>query len=245
MKSIALIPARYEATRFPGKLMEMLGDKTIIRHTYENTVATLLFDEVIVATDSPIIFNEIVENGGYALMSRGEHESGSERIAEVAADIEADVIVNVQGDEPFVKKEPLQNLLEVFTSDHRHHVQVSSLMHEIHDEDLILNPNTVKVVIDKFSNALMFSRSVIPFRRDKAANVTYYKHIGIYAYRKDVLMNFTKWKPTPMEVSEKLEQLRYLENGVKIKMVATNESPISIDTPEDLDRAKKLLSSFE
>lgn len=245
MKSIALIPARYEATRFPGKLMEILGDKTIIRHTYENTVATFLFDEVIVVTDSAIIFNEIVENGGYALMSRGKHESGSERIAEAATDIEADVIVNVQGDEPFVKKEPLQNLLAVFTNDSQHHIQVASLMHEIHDEDFLVNPNTVKVVIDKFSNALMFSRSVIPFRRDRAANVIYYKHIGIYAYRKDALINFTKWKSTPMEASEKLEQLRYLENGVKIKMVVTEESPISIDTPEDLERAKKVLSSFK
>ena len=245
MKSIALIPARYEASRFPGKLMEMLGDKTIIRHTYENTVATLLFDEVIVVTDSTIIFNEIVENGGYALMSHGQHESGSERIAEAAADIDVDVIVNVQGDEPFVKKEPLQNLLAVFTSDHQHHVQVASLMHEIHDDDLLINPNTVKVVIDKFSNALMFSRSIIPFHRDYAVNVLYFKHIGIYAYRKNALMNFTKWKPTPLESSEKLEQLRYLENGVKIKMVVTNESPISIDTPEDLERAKKLLSSFK
>jgi len=241
MKSIALIPARYEATRFPGKLMKLLGDKTIIRHTYENTVATLLFDEVIVVTDSAIIFNEIVENGGYAIMSRGEHESGSERIAEAAADIDVDVIVNVQGDEPFVKKEPLQNLLAVFTSDQQLHVQVASLMHEIRDEDLITNPNTVKVVIDKFSNALTFSRSVIPFQRDKTVNVIYYKHIGIYAYRKKALMNFTKWKPTPLEASEKLEQLRYLENGVKIKMVLTNESPVSIDTPEDLDRAKKLI----
>src|SRR5664279_547518 len=215
MKKVAMIPARYAATRFPGKLMQLLGDKTVIRHTYENTVATLLFDEVIVVTDSPIIFNEIVENGGYAIMSRGDHESGSERIAEAAADIEVDVIVNVQGDEPFVKKEPLQNLLAVFTSDHKHDVQVASLMHEIHDEDLVINPNTVKVVTDNYSNALMFSRSVIPFRRDKAASVTYYKHIGIYAYRKDALMNFTKWNQTPLEASEKLEQLRYLENSVK------------------------------
>jgi len=244
MKSIALIPARYEATRFPGKLMQLLGDKTIIRHTYENTVATLLFDEVIVVTDSPIIFNEIVENGGYALMSRGQHESGSERIAEAAADIDADVIVNVQGDEPFVKKQPLQDLLAVFGSDYQHHVQVASLMHEIHDEDLIINPNTVKVAIDNHSNALMFSRSVIPFRRDKTAKVTYYKHIGIYAYRKNALMNFTQWKSSPLEASEKLEQLRYLENGVKIKMVLTNESPVSIDTPEDLQRAKKLIGSI-
>ena len=244
MKTIALIPARYGASRFPGKLMEMLGNKTVIRHTYENTVATLLFDEVIVVTDSPIIFNEITENGGYSVMSRDEHESGSERIAEAAADIDVDVIVNVQGDEPFVKRELLQSLLQVFQHDDRHVVEVASLMHEINDENLIANPNTVKVVVDKIFNALMFSRSVIPFQRDKTLNVIYYKHIGIYAYRKNALMNFTKWPAAPLEVSEKLEQLRYLENGVKIKMVLTNESPVSIDTPEDLERAKKLLDPF-
>jgi 3-deoxy-manno-octulosonate cytidylyltransferase (CMP-KDO synthetase) len=244
MKSIALIPARYEATRFPGKLMQMLGDKPVIRHTYENTVATLLFDEVIVVTDSTVIFNEIIENGGYAIMSRREYESGSERIAEAAADIEVDVIINVQGDEPFVKKEPLQSLLQVFKNDKPHLIEVASLMHEIKDDILINNPNTVKVVVDKNLNALFFSRSVIPFKRDNNANVRYYKHIGIYGYRKNALMNFTKWKTTPLEASEKLEQLRYLENGVGIKMVLTNESPVSIDTPRDLERAKMLLSPF-
>lgn len=244
MKSIALIPARYEATRFPGKLMKMLGDKTIIRHTYENTVATLLFDEVIVITDSGIIFNEIVENGGFAMMSRSEHSSGSDRIAEATADIDVDVIVNVQGDEPFVKKKPLQNLLDIFTNDSRHEIGVASLMHEINDEALIEDPNTVKVVVDKNQFALLFSRSVIPFQRDKIISQTYYKHVGIYAYRKKSLMNFTKWKPTPLEECEKLEQLRYLENGVKIKMVLTNETPVSIDTPGDLERAEKLLGSI-
>ncbi len=244
MKSIALIPARYEATRFPGKLMQMLGDKPVIRHTYENTVATLLFDEVIVVTDSTVIFNEIIENGGYAIMSRREYESGSERIAEAVADIEVDVIINVQGDEPFVKKEPLQSLLQVFKNDKPHLIEVASLMHEINDDILINNPNTVKVVVDKNLNALFFSRSVIPFKRDNRANVTYYKHIGIYGYRKNALVNFTKWKTTPLEASEKLEQLRYLENGVGIKMVLTSESPVSIDTPRDLERAKMLLGSL-
>lgn len=244
MKSIALIPARYEATRFPGKLMKMLGDKTIIRHTYENTVAALLFDEVIVVTDSTIIFNEIVENGGYAIMSRREYESGSDRIAEAVADMEVDVIINVQGDEPFVKKEPLQNLLRVFQTDERRSIEVASLMHEIKDEALIVDPNAVKVVVDKNLNALLFSRSVIPFKRDTTVNVIYYKHIGIYAYRKEALMNFTRWKPGQLEISEKLEQLRYLENGIKIKMVLTNEAPVSIDTPEDLERAKKIFNFY-
>jgi len=241
MKTIALIPARYAATRFPAKLMQVLGDKTVIRHTYENTVATLLFDEVIVVTDSEIIFNEIVQNGGYAIMSRQEHESGSDRIAEAAAGIDVDIIVNVQGDEPFVKKELLQNLLNVFKNDSRQKVEVASLMYQITNEESITNPNHVKVVVDNDSNALLFSRSVIPFHRDKNISPVYYKHIGIYAFRKKALMNFTQWKVSPLEAIEKLEQLRYLENGVKIKMVITDESPVSIDSPEDLENAKKLL----
>jgi 3-deoxy-manno-octulosonate cytidylyltransferase (CMP-KDO synthetase) len=239
MKSIAFIPARYAATRFPGKLMQMLGDKTIIRHTYENTVGTLLFDEVIVVTDSRIIFDEIIQNGGYAIMSKAEHESGSDRIAEAAAAIDVDIIINVQGDEPFVKKEPLQNLLNAFKSDKT--LQVASLMHEIHDAGLVNDPNIVKVVVDKHQNALLFSRSTIPFQRDKSLTPVYYKHIGIYGYRKVALINFTKWPAGRLDVIEKLEQLRYLENGVPVKMIITEESPISIDTPEDLDRAQKLL----
>lgn len=241
MKIIALIPARYAATRFPAKLMQLLGDKTIIRHTYENTVRTLLFDEVIVVTDSEVIFNEIVSNGGYAVMSKNPHESGSDRIAEAAADIDVDIIVNVQGDEPFVKKELLQNLLKAFDHGLKEKVQVASVMHEITDIDSIVNPNHVKVVVDKDQNALLFSRSVIPFHRDKNISHAYYKHIGIYAFRKEALMGFTQWPVSPLEAVEKLEQLRYLENGVKIKMVLTSESPVSIDSPEDLENARKIL----
>jgi len=241
MKTIALIPARYAATRFPAKLMQMLGDKTVIRHTYENALATLLFDEVIVVTDSELIFNEIVQNGGYAIMSRQEHESGSDRIAEAAADIDVDIIVNIQGDEPFVQKELLENLLDAFKNDSREETQVASLMHSITGENAVANPNHVKVVVDNNRNALLFSRSVIPFHRDKNRMPVYYKHIGIYAFRKNALMNFSRWKTTPLEAIEKLEQLRYLENGIKIKMVITAESPLAIDTPEDLETAKKLL----
>ncbi|MEP6584005.1 MAG: 3-deoxy-manno-octulosonate cytidylyltransferase [Ginsengibacter sp.] len=237
MKTIALIPARYAATRFPAKLMQMLGDKTVIWHTYENTKATLLFDEVIVVTDSEIIFNEIVQNGGYAIMSRQQHESGSDRIAEAVADIEVEVIINVQGDEPFVKKEILEKLVDVFKNDPRQLVQVASPMHEISDSEMIKDPNVVKVVVDKNMNALMFSRSVIPYPRDMHAGTKYYKHIGIYAFRKKALMNFSNWDITPLEASEKIECLRYLENGVKIKMILTKESPVAIDTKEDLEKA--------
>lgn len=244
MKTIAFIPARYAATRFHGKLMQKLGDKTIIRHTYDNTVATLLFDEVIVITDSEIIFNEIIENGGYAIMSKKKHESGSDRIAEIVADIDVDIVVNVQGDEPFVKKSILKSLLQAFNNDTREKITVASLMYPIVNEEIINNPNHVKVVVDKNSDALLFSRSVIPYHRDKSISASYYKHIGIYAFRKNTLMAFTSWEPTPLEMIEKLEQLRYLENGVKIKMVVTDESPVSIDTPEDLEKAKKLMYLF-
>ncbi len=241
MKTIAFIPARYAATRFPGKLMKKLGDKSIIRHTYDNTVSTLLFDEVIVVTDSEIIFDEIIQNGGYAVMSKREHQSGSDRIAEAVADIDVDIVVNVQGDEPFVKKNLLDNLLNAFGNDPKEETKVVSLMYPIVNEEIINNPNHVKVVIDQNSNALLFSRSVIPFHRDKTIVANYYKHVGIYAFRKSALMDFTSWETTPLEKIEKLEQLRYLENGVKIKMVLTDESPLSIDTPEDFEKAKKLL----
>ncbi|MEO8823348.1 MAG: 3-deoxy-manno-octulosonate cytidylyltransferase [Ginsengibacter sp.] len=244
MKTIAFIPARYAASRFPGKLMQMLGDKTVIRHTYENTRATSLFDEVIVVTDSEVIFNEIVQNGGYAIMSKKQHESGSDRIAEVVADIEVDVVVNVQGDEPFVKKSLLESLLNAFKNDQREEVEVASLMFPVVNEEIINNPNHVKVVVDKNKNALYFSRSAIPYPREKNTAHVYYKHIGIYAFRKNALMTFTSQESTPLEKAEKLEQLRYLENGVKIKMILTDESPLSIDTPEDFEKAKKLMYHF-
>ncbi len=238
MKTIAMIPARYAATRFPAKLMQLLKDKTVIRHTYDNTVATGLFDEVMVVTDSEIIFNEIVSHGGKAKMSIKTHESGSDRIAEAVADMEVDIVVNVQGDEPFVQKEPLQKLLDTFTDEK---VQVASLMQKLFDEKFINDPNYVKVAVDKNMNSLFFSRSVIPYPRDKNVSSVYYEHIGVYAFRKQALINFTNWPMTPLEAAEKVECLRYLENGVPLKMVVTQYMGVEIDTPEDLERATKLL----
>ena len=238
MKSIALIPARYAATRFPAKLMQVLKGKTVIRHTYDATVATGLFDEVIVATDSEIIFNEIISHGGKAVMTTGQHESGTDRIAEAARELEADVLVNVQGDTPFVKKEPLQKLLQQFEEAS---VQVGSLMQVLEDEALIADPNYVKVCVDKNKNALFFSRSVIPYPRNKTITITYYEHIGVYAFRKQALIDFTTWPVSPLEDAEKVECLRYLENGVPIRMVVTGFMGVEIDTPEDLQRAESLL----
>ena len=234
----ALIPARYDATRFPGKLMQILGDKTVIRQTYDATVATKLFDEVIVVTDSEIIFKEITSHGGKVVMSKKEHESGSDRIAEAAADMDVDIIVNVQGDTPFIKKEPLQRLLNQFNDPS---VQVASLMQVLKEQKDIDDPNFVKVAVDQNMNSLFFSRSVIPYPRNKQTPITYYEHIGVYAFRKKALIDFTNWPVTPLEAAEKIECLRYLEHGIPLRMVVVDYMGIEIDTPEDLKKAAKLL----
>ncbi|SHL93283.1 3-deoxy-manno-octulosonate cytidylyltransferase (CMP-KDO synthetase) [Chitinophaga jiangningensis] len=241
MKKIALIPARYGASRFPGKMMAKLGDKTVILRTYESTVNTGVFDEVMVVTDSDIIFREIVDNGGKAVMSKKEHECGTDRIAEAMELLDYDIVVNVQGDEPFTQKEPLEKLLRVFEGEEGKKVQVASLMQVLTEQQSIEDPNYVKVAVDKNFNALFFSRSVIPYPRAKDVKTIYYEHIGIYAFRKDTLMNFTKLEPTPLELAEKIECLRYLENGIPMKMVVTEYMGVEIDTPEDLEKAAKLL----
>ena len=233
-----MIPARYAATRFPGKLMQVLGDKTVIRHTYDATVATGLFDQVIVVTDSDIIFSEITNAGGAAVMSQHEHESGSDRIAEAAVDLEADIIVNVQGDTPFVKRAPLEKLLAQFEDPA---VQVASMMQVLTKQEEIDDPNFVKVAVDKKMNSLFFSRSVIPYPRDKNIPIVYHEHIGVYAFRKNALLNFTQWPITPLEAVEKIECLRYLENGIPLRMIVVDYMGVEIDTPEDLDKAAKLL----
>ena len=241
MKIIAVIPARYASTRFPAKLMQDLGGKTVITQTYEAALKTGLFEDVFVVTDADIIYNEVVGNGGKAIMSQKEHESGSDRIAEAVEHMDVDIVVNVQGDEPFINKEPLADVLEVFKNDTARNIDLASLMIHITDEEDIQNPNNVKVVTDQQNFALYFSRSIIPYPREKGAGVRYFKHIGIYAFRKHALLDFYKLPMQSLEASEKLEQLRYLEYGKKIKMIETNHIGIGIDTPEDLDKARKML----
>src|SRR5690349_2498687 len=240
MKKMALIPARYAATRFPAKLMQSLGNKTVIRHTYENTVATHLFDEVIVATDSDIIYEEITSHGGKAVMSKRQHESGSDRIAEAVEEIDVDIVLNVQGDEPFMQKEPLAKLLRLFEGEEGSYVQVASMMKIFTEMSMVEDPNNVKVVVDSNMNSLLFSRSVIPYNR-AAIPVSYHHHIGVYAFRKEALMNFTKWDITPLEAAEKIECLRYLEHGIPLKMVVVEFKGVGIDTPRDLEHAKQYL----
>lgn len=241
MKIIAVIPARYASTRFPAKLMQDLGGKTVILRTYEAAKNTNLFDDVFVVTDSDLIFNEIVSHNGKAIMSVKEHESGSDRIAEAIENLDVDIVINVQGDEPFINAEPLAQVIEIFKNDADKKVDLASLMTEIQNEDDINNPNNVKVVVDQNNFALYFSRSVIPYPREKNVGVRYFKHIGIYAFRKQALTDFY-WLPMKsLEASEKLEQLRYLEYGKRIKMVETNHVGIGIDTIEDLEKARKMI----
>lgn len=241
MKIIAVIPARYASTRFPAKLMQDLGGKTVILRTYESALATKLFDEVFVVTDSDLIFDEITKNGGKAIMSKKEHESGSDRIAEAVENLDVDIVVNVQGDEPFIDKKSLEKIIELYKNDIKKEIDLASLMREITDEEAIQNPNNVKVITDQFGFALYFSRSVIPYPREKNVGVRYFQHIGVYAFRKQALMDFYSLPMKSLEASEKLEQLRYLEFGKKIRMIETSHIGIGIDTPEDLEKARKRL----
>lgn len=241
MKIIAVIPARYASTRFPAKLMQDLGGKTVILRTYEAAIKTNLFNDVFVVTDSDLIYNEIISNGGKAIMSIKQHESGSDRIAEAVENMDVDVVINVQGDEPFIDKKPLEQVIEIFKNDNDKKVDLASLMFEIRDKSEIDNPNNVKVIVDQKGFALYFSRSVIPYPREENVGVHYMKHIGIYAFRKEALMDFYRLPMLSLEASEKLEQLRYLEYGKRIRMVETTHGSIGIDTPEDLEKARKMI----
>lgn len=234
MKTVALIPARMGATRFPAKLIADLCGKPLIARTYLSTVATRVFDDVMVVTDHLDIAEIIQGEGGKVFMSQQEHESGSDRIAEAVRNIEAEVVVNVQGDEPFQDQKSLRELVRVFEDTE---VEVASMMSRISDPSQAGNPNVVKVVTDKDGFALYFSRSPLPYRRNTDIAVAAYKHIGIYAYRKQALLNFTQLEKSALEQAEMLEQLRLLENGIRIKMVESNHQAVAIDTKEDLEKA--------
>ena len=238
-----MIPARYQASRFPGKLMQDLGGQTVILRTYRATVATGLFADVFVVTDSAIIFKEITAHGGKAIMSIKDHQCGSDRIAEAVANMDIDIVVNVQGDEPFTNKEALVTLLDVFKAADASKIDLASLMVKITDWDEINNPNCVKVIVNKESFAQYFSRAPIPFARDKDLATSYYKHKGIYAFTKQALLDFYHLPMGTLEAVEKIECIRYLEYGKNIKMVETTIDGVGIDTPEDLVKANAILKN--
>ena len=238
MKIAALIPARYASTRLPAKLVQDLGGLSVIQRTYQSTVATGVFDAVWVVTDHSQIADQIRAIGGKVVMSNKEHESGSDRIAEALVQLDADLVVNVQGDEPFQDAKTLQDLVAVFGSPE---IKVASLMCKL-DANQVQNPNFVKVVVDDRYRAIYFSRSPIPFNR-KGIALSYWKHIGVYAYRREMLISFTQWPKGYLEQVELLEQLRLVEKGVSIQMVVTDHQAIAIDTQEDLERARVYLDS--
>ena len=240
LKTIAMIPARYEASRFPGKLMQDLEGKPVIIRTYEAAVKTQLFDTVYVVTDSDLIYNTVKAAGGEVIMSQKEHSCGSDRIAEAVADLDVDIVVNVQGDEPFTNEDDMRNVLQVFYENGAEAIDLASLMTPITVKAEIDNPNNVKVIVDEANFALYFSRAPIPFPRDQDIDITYYKHKGIYAFRKQAILDFYRLPMLSLEASEKIECIRYLEYGKRIKMVETSVQGVEIDTPEDLERAKKL-----
>ncbi len=242
MNIIAMIPARYEASRFPGKLMKDLGGKSVIVRTYESALQTNLFKEVYVVTDSEIIFLEISKIGGKVIMSKEEHDCGSDRIAEAVQDMDVDIVINVQGDEPFIDTLSLSKLIEVFKKDNKQIIDLASLKVKMNTLEEIRNPNNVKVITDQDNFAIYFSRSVIPYHRETTIDVAYYKHKGVYAFRKKALTDFYNTPMTPLEAAEKIEAIRYLEVGKKIKMIETSVESIGIDTPEDLEKAIKLLN---
>jgi len=241
MKTIALIPARYASTRFPAKMLQTIGENPVIAHTYLNTLATGLFDEVTVVTDHEEIYAAIEAIGGRVKMSNPNHESGTDRIAEIAAESDAALILNVQGDEPFVDRKTLAALLDVFKNPD---ARVGSVMKPFNDRNLILDPNYVKVVVDLQQRSLLFSRSPIPYEREKLTGIDVYEHVGIYAFRREALLQFTTWEMTPLEKAEKIECLRYLEHGVPLHMVITQHEGVKIDVPEDLEKARKYWASL-
>ena len=241
MKAVALIPARIGSTRFPGKMLAKIKGKALITRTYESAVKTGLFAQVIVVTDSDEIQQEIESIGGQVLRSKKEHESGTDRIAEVTGGLDADIVINIQGDEPFIQKEPLEKLLNLFEGIEGARVEAASLVLETKDGATINNPNKVKVLLRPDNFAIYFSRSPVPYLRDETIDHTYYIHIGIYAFRKDALIKFAAWPPSPLELVEKLECNRFIEYGMPIKMAVTEHTNLAVDMPEDIAIAEAYL----
>ena len=237
----ALIPARLNSTRLEKKLIKNLGGIPVIVRTYQNICSTKLFDEVVVVTDSDDIINVLKEFDIKFLKSIEDHNTGTDRIAEFSKKFKSDIIINVQGDEPFVLKEDLSKIINTFKNDIENKINVISLMTKLISVEEINNPNNVKVVVDKNNNSLMFSRSIIPYKRVEN-NVNYFKHIGIYAFRNSFLNKFKKFKQTNLELTEMIEALRIIEHGYNIHMIEIDHEQISIDTIDDFNKAKSMLN---
>ena len=245
MKIIAVIPARYDSKRFPGKLLKKIGKRTIVEQTYLSTYNTGLFDDVYVATDNEKIYSLIHSAGGKVIMSDGEFVCGTDRIASAVSKLDVDIVINVQGDEPFIDKNSLLLLINSLKNDKKHEISLASLMNEISDPKQIKDPNIVKVIVDNKNFAIYFSRFGLPYKIDDEKKANYFKHIGVYAFRKKSLLEFPSLEVGPLEISEKIECIRFIENQKKIKMITTLFEGVSIDTPADLLYAKSIWKSNE
>jgi 3-deoxy-manno-octulosonate cytidylyltransferase (CMP-KDO synthetase) len=239
MIAVGIIPSRYASTRLPGKPLLTIGGKPMIRHVYERARAARSLSRVLVATDDERILDAVRAFGGDAVLTAGSHRSGTDRVAEAARDLDADVVVNIQGDEPMLAPEPLDALVAAFAG--RPELEIATLAHPIRTSDEAADPAAVKVVMDRDGYALYFSRLPIPYDRD-GAGAARWRHLGVYAYRKAALLRFAHLPPTPLEQSEALEQLRALENGMRILVLATDQEAIGVDTPEDLERVRALFT---
>ena len=240
MKIVAVIPARLNSSRLSNKLLRDICGKSLILRTYESAVKSNLFNDVFVITNSPLIEEELKKNNISYIFKDKEYTTGTDRIADISKEIDSEIIINIQGDEPFINSKTLQLIIDEFVKDEFNELNVVSVMTNLEGDNEINNPNNVKVVVDKYNNSLYFSRSPIPYNRD-GVNVDYFKHVGIYAFRKSCLVKFSKLKAGKHEFSEKIEALRLIENGINIKMIKSNERFIGIDTLEDLEMARKKL----
>ena len=243
MKVLCVIPARYASTRLPGKPLALIAGKPMIQHVYERAARAAIPSEVVVATDSELVAEAVRNFGGKVMMTSPEHPSGTDRLAEVALSYgDADVIINVQGDEPMIPPEIIDRLAQAFEDNEDLNM---ATLKTVMDEADYNNPNTVKVVTDQNGYALYFSRSLLPYPRNKTADFKVYKHVGIYAYRRSFLLSYAAYEPTPLEQIEGLEQLRVLENGERIKVLECKFKGIGIDTPEDLAAINALFIRME
>jgi len=251
MKKIVVIPARLNSTRLPNKVLLDLRGKSVVQRVYEQCLKAKNIDEVFIATDSVKVYNDCFKFTNNIIMTKDTHQSGTDRIAEIVENIECNVVINVQGDEPFIEAELIDSLVNAFTDN----ISMVSAMHKITEVDDLKNHNVVKVTLDKQSNALYFSRSIIPHHRDDwdsllschdtiPQSLRFFRHLGIYGYTKEFLLKFANMKQTYLERVEKLEQLRVLENGYKIKMIETAYDSMGIDTQEDYHKALELIDGI-
>ena len=243
VKVVCLIPARENSSRFPEKLLKSIGDFSVITHTYRNAVKMKLFSSVFVVTNSRKIEKTILSDGGEVVFDSNNYTCGSDRIAAISSKINADVIINIQGDEPFISKKSISKIIEVFHKDLNRQIDIVSPMIAIASDKEVEDPNNVKVITDLKRNAIYFSRSKIPYRQNLKSNLSYYKHQGVYGFRREALLKISKQKPTPLELHEQIEALRFLEMGLTIRMVESDENSIAIDTREDLERARIFYSA--